>query len=65
MRSGNYTSGEKHPRSKMTDHEVELVRELKDAGLTYIEIAQKFEVSKSCIAGICQCRRRAVTLYAP
>lgn len=53
--------GQFHHRAKLSDHEIDLIRDLHDEGLTYIVLAAKFEVSKSCIAGICQCRRRAQT----
>jgi DNA-binding NarL/FixJ family response regulator len=50
--------GESHPGAKLLDHEVEQVLELLDAGLSYAEVAAKFEVSKSCIAHIASGRRR-------
>lgn len=50
--------GEGHPRAKLLDHEVEQVLALLDAGLSYAEVAAKFDVSKSCIAHIATGRRR-------
>lgn len=50
--------GEGHPRAKLLDHEVEQVLALLDAGLSYAEVAAKFDVSKSCIAHIAAGRRR-------
>lgn len=50
--------GETHHRAKLTDHDVDLIRDLRDEGLTYQEIADKFEVSKSTIRDIVKCRRR-------
>ena len=50
--------GQDHHRAKLTDHDVWLVHELCDAGLSYSQIAEKFEVSKSLVAGICQWKRR-------
>lgn len=50
--------GESHPRATLSDHDVELVLALVDEGLSYSEIAEKFEVSKSCIAHIATGRRR-------
>jgi hypothetical protein len=51
--------GEGHHRSKLTDHEVDLVRELRDEGFSYGWLAEKFEVGKSTIRDICICRCRA------
>lgn len=54
--------GESHQNAKLTDHEVELIRQLHEDGLTYEVIAEKFECSKSTIAMICQYNRRAETV---
>ena len=40
-----WPTGERHHRSKLTDHDCELMRQLRDAGLTYKAIADKFECS--------------------
>lgn len=54
--------GESHPRAKLTDHEVELIRQLLDeGGLTQKGIADKFDVSYSTVKSISCCRRRAQT----
>lgn len=51
--------GETHHRARLTDHDVDLIRDLREEyGLTYQEIADKFEVSKSTIRDIVKCRRR-------
>ena len=51
--------GETHHRAKLTDEDVDLIRELhEDYGLSYRELAVKFEVSKSTIRDIVVCRRR-------
>ncbi len=65
MREGNYPTGEHHPRAKLTDEEVDLVRRLHEEGEPYSALAKRFGLSVSGIAGIVQCRRRAVVLYAP
>ena len=44
--------GEKHPKAKLTDHEVRLMRELRSIGLTYRAIADKFEVHLSTARNI-------------
>lgn len=59
MGAARYRRGDEHPGAALTDAEVDLVRELNEAGWSYSALADKFEVSKSTIAGICQCRRRA------
>jgi DNA invertase Pin-like site-specific DNA recombinase len=51
--------GESHPRAKLLDHEVDLVHELLEAGMSYTEVAAKFDVSKSCVAHIATGRRRS------
>ena len=50
--------GESHPNTKLTDHDVELILALVDAGLSYTEVAEKFEVSKRCIQHIVSGRTR-------
>jgi DNA-binding NarL/FixJ family response regulator len=50
--------GQAHPRAKLLDSEVDQVLALLDAGLSYAEVAVKFDVSKSCIAHIATGRRR-------
>lgn len=61
--------GESHANAKLTDHDVDLIRELATErdehgrvvkpGLSYRVLARKFEVSKGCIQKIVQCLRRA------
>ena len=50
---------ESHPRAKLTDHEVALIRELYDEGLGYKAIAKKFEVSRRQVQFIVTGRRRS------
>lgn len=50
--------GESHPRAKLLDYEVDQVLELLDSGLSYAQVALKFDVSKSCVAHIATGRRR-------
>lgn len=50
--------GESHPGAKLLDHEVDQVLALLEAGLSYAQVAEKFDVSKSCIAHIATGRRR-------
>lgn len=50
--------GEHNPSAKLRDHEVDLVLALHDEGLSLGKIAEKFEVTKSCIGHIVSGRRR-------
>lgn len=54
--------GESHPRAKLLDREVDQVLDLLEAGLSYAEVALKFDVSKSCIAHIATGRRRGQSI---
>lgn len=54
--------GETHQNSKLTDHDVDLIRELAEGGMPQQLIAEKFEVSKSTISMICSYQRRATTI---
>lgn len=53
--------GEDHQNAKLTNEEVEAIRDLHSEGLSYKTLAKKFEVSKSLIAAICRFERRAET----
>lgn len=51
--------GETHPRAILSDHDIDLIRALREEyGLTYEAIAEKFEIGKSTVADICKYRRR-------
>jgi hypothetical protein len=39
----NKKIGKAHPRVKLTDHEIDLIRELNEQGYDYKRIAKKFE----------------------
>ena len=55
-----YRVGEDHANAQLTDREVELNRTLHEVdGMSYSMLAEKFEISKSSVADICQYRRRA------
>lgn len=54
--------GESHQNAKLTDREVDTVRDLHARGeASYRRLAAMFEVSKSSIAMIVRCDRRAQT----
>lgn len=51
--------GQDHPNAKLTDADVELIRDLHESeGLSYSALAEKFGVSKMAICYIVKCRRR-------
>ncbi|WP_323026548.1 hypothetical protein [Castellaniella sp.] len=55
-----YRVGEDHANARLTDHDVELIRQLHETdGMSYATLATKFSVSKSAVADICRYRRRA------
>ncbi|QDF96781.1 hypothetical protein CJ010_09690 [Azoarcus sp. DD4] len=56
--------GASHPLALLTDHEIDLVHELREAGLSLSQIAQRMECSKSCIAHVISGRRRGQTPVA-
>lgn len=59
MRQGyRYRRGEEHPRAKLRDDDVRLMRELKAEGLGYGEIAKKFETSRYTVRNVCTYRSR-------
>ena len=53
--------GESHPRAVLTDHEVDLMFELRDEGYSIRWLARKFEVSTGCVWKIVTGRRRGQT----
>ena len=51
--------GEKHHRSTLTDHDIELIRELRERHRIPLGVlAEKFETSIGHISNICNYRRR-------
>ena len=51
--------GERNPRAKLSDHECELIRELKDDGLGTRRIAKIMETPRRTVRDIISFRRRA------
>lgn len=51
--------GESHGRAKLSDHEIELIRQLKEQGMPAGEIAQKMECSRRYIYKLVNYERRA------
>lgn len=60
-----YRIGTSHPNSKLSDATIELILELREAGLSYKDIADKFDdpaeptVSKSMVYQVCQGLKRS------
>jgi len=44
--------GQDHPLAKLTNHEVELIRQLAEGGMPQTQIAAKFGISKSQVSKI-------------
>jgi hypothetical protein len=67
VNAGGYRVGETHHRAKLSDADVELILYLREAGLSYKQIADKFDdglvVSKSTVRAICSGRIRAQAPY--
>ncbi|WP_250533965.1 hypothetical protein [Caballeronia sp. AZ10_KS36] len=51
--------GQYHQRAKLTDLDVEQVRELRVSGLSYRAIAEKFEIGIRTVRDIVSYRKRA------
>tara|TARA_R110002012_G_scaffold170266_4_gene334610 strand:- start:249 stop:563 length:315 start_codon:yes stop_codon:yes gene_type:complete len=57
-RGQGWRVGETHHRAKLTDHDVELIRLLREGGMKVIEIARKFECTPQNISTIVNYRSR-------
>lgn len=53
--------GGDHHRARLTDTEVELIRNLHEEGMNYETLAEKFEISRGTVGRICRFERRAQT----
>ena len=51
--------GESHGRAKLSDHEIDLVRQLKEEGMPATEIAEKMEISRRYVYKLVNFERRA------
>ena len=49
---------EDHHNAKLTDFEVEMIHQLREGGMTYREIAHKFEVSYTLVGKIIRFEHR-------
>jgi DNA invertase Pin-like site-specific DNA recombinase len=50
--------GESHHRAILTDHEIDLLLELREQGMSYALLVEKFEVSRATVQSYCLGRRR-------
>jgi ribosome-binding protein aMBF1 (putative translation factor) len=50
--------GQDHHNAKLTDTEVRLLLELREAGWSYNRLAEKFEISKRHVRNICSGKKR-------
>jgi hypothetical protein len=50
--------GEDHQHAKLSNAEIDLLLELREEGLSYRQLAEKFEISKSHARYICKGRWR-------
>ena len=56
--------GEDHPNARLNNEQVDRIRDLREGfGLTYVQLAALYSVTRSCIAGICQYRRYVSTPF--
>ncbi len=62
VNEAGFRVGEDHQNAKLTNAEVELMRQLNGEGLDYATLAEKFEISKEAVGRICRFERR--TAYA-
>lgn len=52
-------SGQRHPKAKLSDREVDLLRRLREVeGWSYGKLALSFEISKHYVVRLCQYRTR-------
>lgn len=51
--------GETHGMAKLSDHEIDLVRQLKEEGMPAPEISEKMEISKRYVYKLVNFERRA------
>lgn len=52
--------GESHQNAVLSDHEVDLLRDLRAQGLSLTQLALRLEISKSGVKGILDGRRRSI-----
>ena len=50
--SNGYRIGDSHHNARLTDHEIELMRQLRAEGMKVRELARKFGVSKGYVSKV-------------
>ncbi len=53
--------GDSHGRAVFSDSEIEAMRQLRESGMSYGEIARKFECTKGYVWKVCSYLARATT----
>lgn len=64
VNEAGYRIGEDHPNAKLTNHEVELILQMREQCMSYMQIALKFDISKSQVRNICKGLKRCHTVVA-
>ena len=59
VNESGHVVGETHPRAILSDHEVDLMLQLRDEGYSLSWLAAKFEVSKACTQHVCSGKTRS------
>ena len=62
VNDSGHVVGEGHHRSRLSDHEIYLVNELHEDGMSLKLIAEKFDISRGHAHDIVHARRRAHTV---
>ncbi len=58
-RKRGYRRGDGHHNATLSDHEIELIRQLRDEGMPLTLLAAKFRVSKGYMSKVCRYLARA------
>lgn len=57
---GGVRVGQDHPRARLTDADLALLLALRAQGMSYGQLAEKFEAPKNSVAAWCKGRRRVM-----
>jgi hypothetical protein len=53
--------GDSHPNARFSDHEVELMRQLREQGMKIVDIARRFGCSRAQAGKVCNYKSRCTT----